>query len=145
MCARNAQDRLAYIRTKYSAEAAALGRKHSLEKRRREAIQQARHCAALRQRGWTLARIADAFNISMRTVQRHLKSNAHRIKLLACAVRFIDWTFGKEKSCTDPSKDLDPGTEKTLRNDHAPQLSRPMTGGDEKKTSLSEVHRARLI
>ena len=135
VCTRNARDRLAHIRTKYSAEAAGLGRERSLQKRQRNARDQARRCATLRRCGWTLARIADALNISVRTVQRHLKNNAQRLKLLVYAVRFIDWTFGKDDSGLTEPREIETGTEKPLPNVAQPQPSRPAQGEGEKNAA----------
>ena len=108
---RNAADRKGYIRRRYGDEAAAAkGQKNSLTKRRAQAVPRARQAAALRTRGWSLARIGQALNTSARTVQRDLSSNGRRLEILTQALPLFE-AFGNRVSCTD-LKSLVPSTRK---------------------------------
>ena len=126
VCALSAADRRAYTLAKYGGpDAVAVGQARGLRKRQASARQHARRCVTLRRCSWTMARIAQALSISTKTVQRHLRKHADRLKMLGCAVRFIDWTFGKDSSCTN-SKALVPSTrQKPLPNVHQPHESPP--------------------
>ena len=70
---KNAADRLAYIRTKYSEEAAARGTKARVANQKEEADALAREAQRLRGAGLKVVEIADRLVRSVRTVYRLLK------------------------------------------------------------------------
>ena len=72
-----------------------------------------------------MARIAEAFSISTKTVQRHCKKHAARLSMLVYAVRFIDWTFGKDLSSTNSKALVSSTRQEPWPNVHEPHETPP--------------------
>lgn len=127
---RGRADRLAYIHSKYGgAEGVALGRVHSLRKRRRIARDQARRCATLRQCDWSQQRIAVALGIDERTVRRHLIAHAGRVmraRIVGSSFFHLNRTFGKDESVPSARTQVPEGSEQPLPNVRsAPPAEKP--------------------
>lgn len=126
VCALSAADRRAYNLAKYGGpDAVKVGQARGLRKRQASARQHARRCVTLRRCSWTMARIAQALNISAKTVQRALKKHTERLKLLGYAVLNIDWTFGKDSLVRTSLKEVASTRQQPLPNVHTPHETPP--------------------